>query len=157
VLLHLTSSAWFLYNAFSHPTTTGMRPLYTSVTGGKVYYGLMNPPQCCRKERRPSMAVQVPTPEQIKAAATEVGLSLTDTDIHSYIELMRPNVHAYNIVDAMPDYLPVVRYPRTPGSFPPPEENTHNAWYVKTAITGAASGPLHHGRPAHPGCWRRDR
>jgi amidase len=46
-------------------------------------------------------------------------------------------------VDAMPDYLPVVHYPRTPGSFPPPEENTHNAWYVKTAIKGAASGPLH--------------
>jgi VIT1/CCC1 family predicted Fe2+/Mn2+ transporter len=46
-------------------------------------------------------------------------------------------------MDAMPDYLPVVRYPRTPGVFPPPEENTHNAWYVKTAITGAASGPLH--------------
>ena len=37
----------------------------------------------------------------------------------------------------------VVRYPRPPGSFPPPEENTHNAWYVHTAITGAASGPLH--------------
>src|SRR5262249_59484248 len=29
------------------------------------------------------------------------------------------------------------------GVFPPPEENTHNAWYVKTSITGAASGPLH--------------
>src|SRR5262249_59207790 len=29
------------------------------------------------------------------------------------------------------------------GVFPPPEENTHNAWYVKTAITGAASGRLH--------------
>src|SRR5262249_25485605 len=79
---------------------------------------------CCRKERRPSMAVQVPTPEQVKAAATEVGLSLTDEDIQSYIDLMKPNVHAYNLVDAMPDYLPVVRYPRTPGSFPPPEENT---------------------------------
>ncbi len=65
------------------------------------------------------MAVQVPTPDQIKAAATEVGLSLTDADIQSYIELMKPNIHAYNVVDAMPDYLPVVRYPRTPGSFPP--------------------------------------
>ena len=29
MLLHLTSSAWFLYNAFSHPTTAGMRPLHT--------------------------------------------------------------------------------------------------------------------------------
>jgi amidase len=89
------------------------------------------------------MAVQVPTPEQVKAAAAEVGLSLTNEDIQSYIELMKPNVHAYNLVDAMPDYLPVVRYPRTPGTFPLPEENTHNAWYVKTSIKGAAAGPLH--------------
>ena len=29
VLLHLTSSACFLYNAFSHTTTAGMRPLHT--------------------------------------------------------------------------------------------------------------------------------
>src|SRR5437879_10825354 len=68
-LRHLTSSAWFLYNAFSHPTTAGM-----------------SPPQCWRMERRPSMAVQLPTPEQVKAAATAVGLSLTDADIQSYIE-----------------------------------------------------------------------
>ena len=27
------------------------------------------------------MAVQVPTPEQVKAAATEVGLSLTDCEV----------------------------------------------------------------------------
>ena len=59
------------------------------------------------------MAVQVPTLEQVKAAATEVGLSLTNEDIQSYIELMKPNIHAYNLVDAMPDYLPIVRYPRT--------------------------------------------
>src|SRR5262249_39057027 len=81
-------------------------------------------------ERRLRMAVQVPTPEQVKAAASEVGLSLTNEDIQSYIELIRPNVHAYNLVDTLPDYLPAVRYPRTPGSFPYPEDNTHNAWYV---------------------------
>src|SRR5499425_898446 len=103
----------------------------------------MSPPWCYRTMRLPNMAVQVPTPEQVKAAATEVGLSLTDEDIQSYIDLMQPNVHAYNLVDAMPDDLPTVRYPRTPGSFPSPEDNTHNAWYVKTSITGAASGPLH--------------
>lgn len=89
------------------------------------------------------MAVQVPTPEQVKAAASEVGLSLTNEDIQSYIALMTPNIQAYNLVDALPDALPVVQYPRTPGTFPAPQENTHNAWYVKTSITGAASGPLH--------------
>ena len=49
---------------------------------------------------------------------------------------------AYNVVDAMPDNLPPVRYPRTPGYRPTGEENAHNAWYVKTTVQGAPSGKL---------------
>src|ERR1700675_1631444 len=88
------------------------------------------------------MAVQSPTPEQVRAAASEVGLLLTDSDVQSYIGLMKASVDAYNLVDAMPDFLPEVKYPRTPGRFPSAEENTHNAWYVKTSIAGADAGPL---------------
>ena len=88
------------------------------------------------------MAVQQPTPEQIRAAAAEVGLSLTDADVQSYLGLIKPNIDAYNVVDAMPDNLPAVKYPRTPGWYPAPEENKHNAWYVKCSIKGADSGPL---------------
>ena len=73
---------------------------------------------------------------------TEVGLDLTDADVTSFIELMRPSVAAYNVVDAMPDNLPAVRYPRTPGYRPMREENAHNAWYVKTTVEGASSGKL---------------
>jgi amidase len=94
------------------------------------------------------MAVQIPTPQQVREAATEVGLSLTDADVQSYIGLMKGNIAAYNLVDAMPDNLPAVKYPRTPGYFPPPEENKHNAWYVKTSIKGAESGPLRGSRVA---------
>ena len=46
---------------------------------------------------------------------------------------------AYNVVDAMPDNLPRVQYPRTPGYRPAGEENKHNAWYVKTTVPGAAA------------------
>ena len=88
------------------------------------------------------MAVSVPTPTQLRAAASEVGLDLTDADVASFIELMKPGVAAYNVVDAMPDNLPAVRYPRTPGYRPTGEENRHNAWYVKTRIEGASSGKL---------------
>ena len=88
------------------------------------------------------MAVQLPTPEQIHAAADEVGLSLTEADVQSYIALMKASVEAYNYVDAAADCLPAVKYPRTPGRFPAPEENKHNAWYVKTSIAGANEGPL---------------
>ena len=85
--------------------------------------------------------VQYPTPEQIWDAAEEVGLSLTEDDVKSYIGLIRPNIDAYNLVDAMPDYLPPVKYPRTPGYFPSVGE-PRNAWYVRTSIKGASSGPL---------------
>jgi amidase len=88
------------------------------------------------------MSVPYPSPDQIKAAATEVGLSLTDADVESYGGLMKGMVDAYNVVDHMPDYLPTVKYPRTPGYFPSAEENPRNAWYVKTSIQGAPSGPL---------------
>mgnify|MGYP001493311273 CR=1 FL=1 len=88
------------------------------------------------------MAVQVPTPTQLREVAEEVGLSLSDADVTSFIELIRPSVAAYNIVDAMPDNLPEVKYPRTPGRRPAPEENKHNAWYVKTTVKGAADGKL---------------
>ena len=88
------------------------------------------------------MAVSVPTPSQLREIASEVGLDLTDTDVTSFIELMRPSVAAYNVVDAMPDNLPAARYPRAPGYRPMGEENTHNAWYVKTKVEGASSGKL---------------
>lgn len=88
------------------------------------------------------MAVMYPTPDQIRDAAKTVGLSLTDEDVKSYSALLKGNIDAYNMVDAMPDYLPEVKYPRTPGYFPTSEENKRNAWYVKCSIKGASSGPL---------------
>src|SRR6266481_2831164 len=55
---------------------------------------------------------------------------------------MQANYAAYDIVDAMPDYVPAVTYPRTPGYRPEGEENKYNAWYVKTTVKGAPSGKL---------------
>jgi amidase len=88
------------------------------------------------------MSVPYPTPEQLKEAASVMGLSLTEDDVRSYLGLIKPMVDAYNVVDSMPDELPAVRYARTPGYFPAPEQNKHNAWYVKTSIKGASEGPL---------------
>jgi amidase len=88
------------------------------------------------------MSVPNLTPEQLLEAADEVGLSLTDADVQSYLGLIKPYVDAYNVVDAMPDALPAVKYPRTPGYFPSAAENPRNAWYVKTSIKGAPSGKL---------------
>jgi amidase len=78
----------------------------------------------------------------LQEIAAKMGLSLTDSDVASFLTLMQPNVEAYNVVDRLPDHLPQVKYPRTPGYRPAPEENTHNAWYYKTCIEGASQGKL---------------
>lgn len=88
------------------------------------------------------MAVQVPTPRQLAEVATEIGLDLTPEDVASFIGLITPSIAAYNLVDAMPDNLPQVRYPRTPGYRPSGAENERNAWYIKTTVAGAAEGKL---------------
>ena len=51
-------------------------------------------------------------------------------------------MRAYDVVDRMPDYLPEVKYPRTPGYRPEGEENKYGAWYVKTSIKGRKGGKL---------------
>ena len=69
-------------------------------------------------------------------------MHMGDEELKSYDTLMQANYAAYDVVDAMPDYVPAVSYPRTPGYRPESEENKLNAWYVKTTIKGAPSGKL---------------
>jgi amidase len=88
------------------------------------------------------MPVSVPTPDQLKYIAAEMGLALTDADIDSFITLMKPSIEGYNVVDSLPNNLPPVTYPRTPGHRPGPEENKHNAWYYKSTVQGAPAGKL---------------
>ena len=88
------------------------------------------------------MTVPLPTDAQIRDAAATCGLSLTDADVASYRELMKPMIHGYNVVDRLPNPYPETPYKRTPGHFPTRDEDPHNAWYVKTDIQGASSGAL---------------
>jgi amidase len=88
------------------------------------------------------MAVKRPTPSQLVAVAADLGMTLTDADVQSYLGLLEGTIAAYDAVEAMPDYLPAVEYPRTPGYKPEGEENKYNAWYVKSTIKGAPRGKL---------------
>jgi amidase len=65
------------------------------------------------------MAVTLPTPEQLLETADEMGLALTESDVASFLGLMKPAIDGYNVVDRLPDCLPEVKYPRTPGRRPP--------------------------------------
>jgi amidase len=88
------------------------------------------------------VAVALPTPDQLRIVAAQCGLALTDEDVTSFRGLMQGSVDAYNAVAAMPDEVPIVRYPRTPGYRPASEDNPRNAWYRRSIVKGASSGKL---------------
>src|SRR5882672_4349061 len=88
------------------------------------------------------MAVRRPTLDQLRSVAEDLGMHMGEQELKSYDALMQANYAAYDAVDAMPDYVPAVTYPRTPGYRPEGEENKYNAWYVKTEIKGAPGGKL---------------
>jgi len=88
------------------------------------------------------MTVRLPTPAQLEDVAAKVGLSLSKPDVDSFLALLKPLIDSYQVVDQMPDELPVVKYPRTPGYRVPAAENPHNAWYYKTTVKGAPTGKL---------------
>ena len=89
------------------------------------------------------MTVRRPTLDQLRSVAEDLGMHMGDEELKSYDALMQANYAAYDAVDAMPDYVPAVKYPRTPGYRPEGEENKYNAWYVKTTVKAppAASSP----------------
>ena len=88
------------------------------------------------------MAVATPTREQVLALAEKLGFSLTDEEIEVYRREFANTKFVYDRLDQLADYVPPVKYPRTPGRRPEPAENKYGAWYVKTDIKGAASGKL---------------
>ncbi|MBC7939149.1 MAG: amidase [Chitinophagaceae bacterium] len=88
------------------------------------------------------MAVKRPTLAQLQQVALDLGIHLSEAQAATYNTLLQPNFDAYDLIDALPDYLPTVSYPRTPGYRPSGEENKFGAWYVKSTIRGAANGKL---------------
>lgn len=88
------------------------------------------------------MTFEAPSLSDLREVARDLGLALSDADLGEFRELMADAFAAYEAVDAMPDFLPEVTYPRQPGYRPEGEENRYGAWYVKTSVKGAPAGRL---------------
>ncbi|MGY4505816.1 Asp-tRNA(Asn)/Glu-tRNA(Gln) amidotransferase A subunit family amidase [Bradyrhizobium sp. GM24.11] len=88
------------------------------------------------------MAVRRPNPERLRAVAESLSFRLSDDDLRFFLKSMEGALDGYDTVDALPDYLPKVKYPRAPGYRPSDKENPFNAWYVKAEIRGATEGKL---------------
>ena len=102
------------------------------------------PPHGTAFDRRTSyMTAQRPTHAQLKEIVGELGMHMSDARVQEFLDVMQGTLDAYDVVDALPDHLPPVLYPRTAGHRPVPEENPLNAWHVRTEVRGAPRGPLH--------------
>lgn len=88
------------------------------------------------------MSIRRPTLEQMRTLVGGLGMSMGDRELIDYMTVMEDSFQAYDLVDSMPDNLPQVKYPRTPGRRPSGAENPLNAWYYRTEVRGAPSGPL---------------
>jgi amidase len=88
------------------------------------------------------MTIQAPNPEQILDIAIDFGLDLSQEDARSFAGLLAGSVTSYDRLDELAEPSLPVKYPRTPGYRPRPEENPYNAWYWRCEIRGAESGPL---------------
>ena len=56
--------------------------------------------------------VKRPTLEQMSEIVASLHMSMSDHEVSDYLEVLEGTMQAYDRVDALPDYLPEVRYPR---------------------------------------------
>ena len=85
---------------------------------------------------------QKPTVADLRQAAQKLGMNPSDDYLLAVEQIVTPLATAYATLDATPDELPAVKYPRGQFYRPRPEENPHGAWYVKTSIKGKPGGKL---------------
>ncbi|CAH1265689.1 QRSL1 [Branchiostoma lanceolatum] len=94
------------------------------------------------KGRYSAPAVRTPSLQQLARAAARFNLELEQAELQEFQNVMKGTLASYQRVDQLVEPLPPVKWPRTPGWRPEPEDNPHNAWYWRTEITGAPSGKL---------------
>ncbi len=90
----------------------------------------------------PMTRVKRPTHQQLKKIVESLHMSMSDAEVAEYLEVVDGTLAAYDKLAGMPDYLPQVRYPRTPGRRPTASENPLGAWAVRTEVKGAPYGAL---------------
>ena len=85
---------------------------------------------------------RAPSPRDILEIAEDFGIDMDEDEAATYAGLMATAVRSYCHLEDLPEFKPTVKYPRAPGYRPSPEDNPYNAWYWRTEIEGAATGPL---------------
>ena len=88
------------------------------------------------------MPIEAPSADQVIEIAASFGMDMTADNAKSFAVLLKGLKGSYDRIDRMVEPRPEVKYPRTAGAQPKPEENPHNAWAWKSTIKGASKGVL---------------
>jgi amidase len=85
---------------------------------------------------------QKPGIADLREAARKLGMNPSDDYLAAVERIIGPLAAAYAALDAAPDAMPPVKYPRSAFHRPTGEDNRYGAWVVKTAIKGQTGGKL---------------
>jgi amidase len=88
------------------------------------------------------MSYQQPTRDEVRAAAAELGIDLTDAECDLHISFMAPDLEAYGFVETLAEPKPSIDPPDRTSRRPDPEENALGAWHVRTGIRTSDEGRL---------------
>lgn len=88
------------------------------------------------------MPITRPSKEDVAQLGADLHLKLTSEEVNEFHALMGGIFDAYDVIDALPNAMPQVTFPRTPGTRPPAEQNKLGAWAIKTEVKGEAEGKL---------------
>jgi len=88
------------------------------------------------------MSITPLTPATIRKIGSGLGYDLSEEDACAYQEFLGISLDAYDLVDAAEQAGPQPPSGVRSFAFATPEDDPHHAWYVRTSIRGAATGPL---------------
>src|SRR5215208_427813 len=90
------------------------------------------------------MTAKPPTTEQLRKIAGEYSFHFDEAELESFRGLIETVLNdSYQQIDQLAEVEPPpVKYPRSSGYRPGPEENLLNAWYWRCSVKGADSGLL---------------
>jgi len=88
------------------------------------------------------MSLKEPSIEQIRELAAHFGFDMGEEDLAEFRDMVAGGLAMYRPLESIPDHLPRVTYPRTPGYRPDDDEDRLHAWYVKSVVRGADDGRL---------------
>lgn len=121
--------------AHTPPPRTHAAPTRSSVTDHRQAAPAASAGETMSKVKRPTVA-------QLQDIVASLHMSMSEREVAEYRDVLEGTFQAYDRLTQLPDNLPPVRYPRTPGFKPSTAQNPLNAWAVMSEVRGAAHGPL---------------